>query len=283
MVSSLKFYLNILFVASIFLSCSPEEEWYKRELNSSQQMIWADRFFNGSGKYYQGTVPEQLLLAEAAQMDPENSKVLREQGVAWLKRGFGIQMHDHFEKAIKVDPVAWQGYRGYNYLYFYRDYERALADFNALDTLTSDTDYPQGQSVDYMRGLCYLGLNNYGKSIEYFTKYINEVTAEDGESWVDVYAFLYRGIVYAKLGDFKNARIDFEKGIKYYKDLADFYYHLAALDIVENNKSSAIKNVEIALDLYEKGYYHQRSYVTVQEQLHSNLINLLKDQINQTP
>jgi hypothetical protein len=68
--------------------------------------------------------------------------------------------------------VTWQGWRGYLKLFFYRDYESAIADFNATDTLTTGfTDYPQSMSVDYLRGLAYFQLGEEEKALDYYTKY----------------------------------------------------------------------------------------------------------------
>ncbi len=280
MVNLLKYCLKLLAISIILFSCGSEQDWYQRNLDSTEKTLWADRMFNGSGKYYQGSVPEQFLLMEARQLDPLNSKIVREQGVAWLKRGFGIEMQQFYQQAVAIDPHSWQGMRGYNYLYFYRDYERAIADFNATDTLTEGTDYPQGQSVDYMRGLCYLGLRQYDQAIDYFSKYIDEVTAEDGENWVDVYAFLYRGITYKEMGESRLAISDFKKGIKYYKNLADLYFHLAELEYEQGNMQEASTLIQKADEHYTNGYYHQRPYVTVQYQLHHEMIADLKNRIN---
>ena len=79
-----------------------------------------------------------------------------------------------FNKAVKVNPEVWVPYRGYYYLSFYRDYKKAIADFNASDTLTTYLDYPQGQSVNFWRSVAYLGLKDYAKALEFWNIHIQK-------------------------------------------------------------------------------------------------------------
>ena len=42
---------------------------------------------------------------------------------------------------------------------------KSIADFNASDSLTTYLDYPQGHSVDFWRGIAYLGANDYDNQL----------------------------------------------------------------------------------------------------------------------
>ena len=160
----------------------------------------ADQIINGKtlllSPHYQGSSKMMTLVEHAIALDPNNADARRELSIPYLKRGMPGQWKPLFDKAVALDPVNWQGWRGYLYLYFYRNYEKAIEDFDATDQLTPDfDDYPQGQSVNYMRGVAYMGLEDWDKAKLYFDTYINEQIATSGEDYADVTAFLYRGII----------------------------------------------------------------------------------------
>jgi hypothetical protein len=151
----------------------------------------------GCAFYYQGSPGCQAMLIESLRMDSSNADAWREYSIPYLKRGIGHEWIGPIDSAVKYDAFTWQGYRGYNKLYFYRDFDGAIADFNATDTLTPGfTDYPQGQSVDYMRGIAYLGKKEFKNAIAYLERYMEEVTNEQGVEWADAYAFLYLDCVF---------------------------------------------------------------------------------------
>ncbi len=267
----LTFFLRAGLVLNFFLilSCKTEE-WYKKEFSEEEKLKLSDQLLGGVGNYfYQGSVPEQFVLEQALKLNPENGAVWREVGTAYLKRGLAMEAIKNYSKAVEYDPVVWQGWRGYIYLYTYRDYERAIADFNATDTLTpNSTDYPQGQSVDYMRGLCYFGLNQDSTALKYLSKYIEEVTLELDESWVDVYAILYRGLTFERLGNMEAAIVDFNKAKKYYPTLSDSFYHLSRISYKNGDFQKAKEHIQVAKEFFKRGYFHQRPYIEVQEQIY---------------
>jgi len=56
--------------------------------------------------------------------------------------------------------------QGYLFIYFFRDYQNAIANFNASDSLTPNhIDSPQGHSVDCGIRHSYLGAKDYENSI----------------------------------------------------------------------------------------------------------------------
>jgi tetratricopeptide (TPR) repeat protein len=281
MVKSLTFFLELFVFCFLFSACQ-KREWYKEEFAVAEKKILAEQLLEGEGRYYQGSVPSQMILQEALQMNSENPDIWREVNAPFVKRGFAVENHNTFAKVVALAPELWQGWRGYLYLYFYRDYERAIADFNATDTLTPITDYPQGQSVDYMRGLAYYGLNENEKALHYFSLYVDEVTKRNGEEWVDVYAFLYRGLTYERLNRKGLAIIDFTTGNKYAGQMVDFPFHKARILIDEpnSNPGEIVKLFKVAKENFSKGYYHQRPYVEVHNQLYEEDIRELEKRIS---
>jgi len=229
--------------------------------------------------FYQGKPQHMNAFAYAIELDSTNASNWRELSVTYLKRGIPHEWKSYYEKAVLNDSVTWQPWRGYLYLWFYRDYEKAIEDFNASDTLTPDfIDAPQGKSVDYWRGVAYLGLKNYKKSIIYFNKNIQQETKNGSEEWVDHKAFLFRGISYYELQDYEQAILNFDKVIKYSKDrTADANYY-KALTLKKMNKDTLAKiSAKKALDDFNSGYANKRPYVEEMKQIYrEDITSLIK-------
>jgi len=170
-------YLLLLFIISIVsVSCQQPTALYKRAFTKVEKEKLVDQMTNNLiRKFGQGSVAEIMVLREALQMQPRNADLWREIGVPYGKRGMAMEFYENYGKAAKYDPLNWQGWRGYMYLYFYRDYERAIADFDSLDKLTPNfVDYPQSTSIHFMRAICYLQLGEYDKALSFWDAHIEE-------------------------------------------------------------------------------------------------------------
>jgi tetratricopeptide (TPR) repeat protein len=282
MARSQTYYLSLVLILSSIISGCEKKVWFKKNFSQEDKNKLAKQLAEGAGRYYQGSVPNMEILREGIAMDSTLPELWREMATPYLKRGIPYEAFRYYKKEIDLAPALWQGWRGYLYLYFYHDYHRAIADFNATDTLTQITDYPQGQSVDYMRGLCYYGLKEYKTALEFFTTYIDQVTKERGENWVDTYAFLYRGLTHEKLGQFERALKDFETGLKYDHRLSDFHFHKArvAFEHLPVDAASLQTSIDLALSHFREGYYHQRDYVEVHDQIYLEDIETLMSRIS---
>ena len=271
------YFLNGLMVL-MFVSCA-ERDWYKKELTDEIREQYAPQVREGRVYYYQGTVPEQFQLKEAMTLDSTDADLWREFGTARVKRGILDEMYYFYGEAVKRKPEKWAGFRGYLYLYFYRDYDRAIADFNLGDEANGQVDFSQGQNHDYMRGICYYGKKEYTTALNYLDKYINEVVASEGEGWVDVYAFLYRGLSLAQLGEFDEADKEFDRVLKYYPNLSDCFYHKARILAGAKKYPEALEMLSRAEEYFNMGYYHQRPYIEVLDQLYLQDIEKLRENI----
>lgn len=277
MVKSSIYFLSALIIA--FTSCE-QREWYKKELSEEVKKQYAPQVRGGRIYSYQGSVPEQFQLKEAMMLDSTDADLWREFGTARVKRGILDEMYYYYDEAVKRKPEKWAGFRGYLYLYFYRDYERAITDFNLGDEANGQVDYSQGQSHDYMRGICYYGMKDYITAIDFLDRYINKVVEEEGESWVDVYAVLYKGLALLQLERFDEAIIEFDRVLKYYPNLSDCFYHKARIYIARGQFDLALKELDTAEEYFKKGYFHQRPYVEVLEQVYFQDIEGLRREIS---
>ena len=207
----LKFYLSI-FAFLFFFSC--KEKTQKNEKGNNRES--AEQVYKSGENLLQGSPESMARIEEAIALDTTYAEAIRELSVAYLKRGMPHKWKPIFDKAVEKDAATWQPWRGYLHLWFYRDYKKAIADFDASDTLTDYIDHPQGHSVDFWRGIAYLGLNDYKNSIAYWYKHIQRETEESGEDWVELEAFLYRGIAYYESGNSEKALENFDKVIHYF-------------------------------------------------------------------
>ena len=279
MVKSSIYFLSILVLA---LTSCEQHEWYKKELSEEVKKQYSPQVRAGRVYSYQGSVPEQFQLKEAMKLDSTDADLWREFGTARVKRGILDEMYYYYNEAVKRKPEKWAGFRGYLYLYFYRDYERAIADFNLGDEANGQVDYSQGQSHDYMRGIAYYGMKDYTTAIDFLDRYINKVVEEEGESWVDVYAVLYKGLALLQLERFDEAIVEFDRVLKYYPNLSDCFYHKARIYVARGQFDLAMKELEKAEEYFQKGYYHQRPYVEVLEQIYLQDIQELRKEISTT-
>lgn len=270
-------FLNLVLPLLLLVSCS-QREWYKKEVADKEK--YATQLRSGGGYYYQGSVPAQFQLEEALKMDTSDGNTWRGMATARLKRGIADEAFYYYQEGVKRKPEKWMGFRGYCYLYFYRDYERAIADFNNYDQLMGQVEYSQGRNHDFMRGIAYYGLANYAEAFDQLDKYVETAISEQGEDWVDVYAFLYRGLAHAKFGRIDEAVADFDRVLKYYPKLSDAYFHKARMLVAKENFSDALELLELAKEYHQQGYYNQEPYVEVIEQIYQEDIEELKMKIS---
>ncbi len=280
MVRSLRYFLSLAGIFLLATACD-DSKHEESQLSPEESKKRSAQIFEEAMRHPQGSPECMTLIEKAIQTNTNNAEAWRELSVAYLKRGYPHLWKPLFDSAVKKDPIAWQGWRGSNRYYFYRDYEGAIADFNATDTLTPKfTDHPNGESVDYLRGLCYLGLKDYSNAKKYFGRCIAEVTERSGEDWVDVNVFFYQGITHHYLQQTDSALVYFDKGIKYYDNFSECYYHKARILLAMGQKEEAKRLVIKGKELFEKGYSLHHDYVEMAEQLYRSDFEELEHKIN---
>jgi len=264
----LKFCLSVILITSV-ASCDSKQEKVEK----------ATEF---GFRFYQGEPNHMNAFAYAIELDSTKAENWRELSVTYLKRGIPHEWKKHYDKAVAHDPETWQPWRGYLYLWFYRDYKNAIADFDASDTLTPNfIDTPQGHSVDYWRGIAYLGLKDYKNSIAYFDKHIKKETEESGEDWVEINAFLYRGIAYYESKNIEKALENFDTLLRLFNNTsADAKYYKALILKEQQKNDEALNYVESAINDYNLGYYNNRPYVETLRQIYPEDLESLRNSLN---
>lgn len=272
--------LLVLFCLVVY-ACQQQPKLYKKDFSTAEKAKLATQFFHGCGNYYQGSAPEQFILEEGITLDPNNVMVAREIGVPYLKRGFAAEFERYYKRTIDLDAKEWQGWRGYLYLYFYRDYERAIADFDATDTLTPNfVDYPQATSVHFMRAISYLKLKKYEEALTYLDKHLQEELRTTTEDYIDSKTFLYQGIAHYEQSDLGKATASFKRGTDAAPYNADLWYWTAKILLEKGDMENALLALEEGEKQYQKGYQNQRPYVEEFFQLYQSDFDELREKIN---
>ncbi|MCF6279788.1 MAG: tetratricopeptide repeat protein [Flavobacteriaceae bacterium] len=274
----MKYCLSFIVLVQFF-SCNKGID--ATSLNAEERRELAIKTYKDAIFFPQGSSRSLSGIDKATQIDPTYKQAVYELSVAYLKRGMPHKWKPQYDKAVLLDSVTRIPWRGYLYLWFYRDYKKAITDFDMSDVLTPNfTDRPQGQSVHYWRGIAYLGLNDTKSSIAYFDKYIVEETKEAGEDWVELTAFLYRGIAYYESGNHEKALENFEKLLKYSENLyADGKYYKALIYKKQGKSLEAKKLVNAAIEDFNNGYYNNRPYVETLREIYLEDLQNLKDQL----
>ena len=202
-------------------------------------------------------------LDEALAFAPDIAALHRERGIAPAKRGLKSVWPHGYDRAAELDPLNWQGYRGYLHLYFQRDYRRAIADFDALDALTpGHTDYPQSNSVHYMRGVAYMQLREYDTALDYFERWLTEETAHVEERYLGPQVWQYRAVCLDALGRGEEAEASLRRGLEVLDgESAELWYYLAERTAAAGEREAACSMLREALRQAEVGYTFSRPYV----------------------
>ena len=179
--------------------------------------------------------------------ESNNSEEYMEYSVHLNKAGDFEKGFKFLNKAVELEPETHLGYRGWIRLRKMRDFDKALADFERLDSLTPKfVDAPWGENIDFLRGECYFGKKDYQKAIESF----NLNVKNNKEGWVDIHTFVYLGLCEYELGNYEKAISEFQRALKQseftpesYFGIAKAYKKLGEIEKANENLLNAEKNI----------------------------------------
>ena len=273
-----RFYLSVCLV--FLLSCDQTltKETYQlmdanqRRKLSSDYVSLANRTTLGSPQYMQ-------LLEKALRINPKNEVAHMDLSMPYLYSGRYKEWNYHSSKVVKLNPKEWQGWRGYHKLFYFRDYGGALYDLDATDTLTlNKTDMAQNKSVDYLRGLCYLGLKNNEKALEYFNIYIDKENENNDGNRIDIMAYVYKAIIANDQQAYKKA-LELCAMVNPKKINADTYYQQSIAHFMLGNIQEASTTINKCKSAYKDDNYNKAFTYEPLNQLYLNTIEKLENDI----
>lgn len=185
------------------------------------------------------------------------------------------------ENAISLD-IKYKEYYGWVLLYYYRDYKRAYKILNDYDQLTPNFSDPVfGENVNYLKGLALLKMDRFQGAIDEFDIYINYVTNESGEKWVDVYAFVERGNAYLKKKMYQEAINNYDLAIANYANNTEAYFYKSIAYTKKDELDSALTSANKAYQLISKGYKHEDNYIEYFHEVYPAQVIRLMEEINE--
>jgi tetratricopeptide (TPR) repeat protein len=184
--------------------------------------------------------------------ESQDSDEYMEYSVHFNKSGDFKKGFKYLNKAVELEPEMHLGYRGWIRLRKMRDFDKALSDFERLDSLTPKfIDAPRGENIDFLRGECYFGKKEYKKAIELF----NLNVKNNKEDWVDIHTFVYLGLCEYKLGNYEKAISEFERALNQseyttesFFGISKAYYKLGNIEKAKENILEAEKNIHYKRD-----------------------------------
>ncbi len=179
---------------------------------------------------------------EAIELNQDNSEAWMERSVLINKAGDFGKGFEYLNKAVELEPEKHLGYRGWIRLRKMRDYDKALIDFDRLDSLTPNVvDAPWGEDIDFLRGECHYGNKDYQKAIKAF----NQSIINQEEDWADVHTFVYLGLCEFELGNYEKAISEFQRALKQSEYVPESFFGMAKayqkLGQIEKAKENILK------------------------------------------
>lgn len=181
-------------------------------------------YLENSPNYFQLTKEYHDIKDKALEICPEYAIVYKHKSTAYLKTGDFIGWKKLIDKAVELNPKENLDYRGWCRFQFFRDYEGAIKDIEALDKLVNhDIGFCQNghYHLNIAKALCYKMLGQESHAIQ-----IIEAQLTNDISSLGLYDYLHLGVLYLDQGNYSKAIENFKKQHQQ-NELTENYYYLA--------------------------------------------------------
>jgi tetratricopeptide (TPR) repeat protein len=196
--------------------------------------------------HYQFSREYQEALDRSLAIDSTFDYGYKAKSTAYLKSGDFITWKQLMDEAVRLNPKDNLDYRGWCRYQFFRDYQGAIDDIEALDAMV-DYDIGACQNGDYhlqiARALCYKALGNPDLAIE-----IIEGQLAEESYYIGLYDYLHLGVLYLERGEPERALALFELQEGQYNWAENAYYQSIAYSQLGDSvkaKSYMVKAYEL--------------------------------------
>ncbi|RXR30101.1 hypothetical protein EQG68_11765 [Flavobacterium piscinae] len=244
------FYLFVVFFVYQNIYAQPNCEVFK--YNGDTLKYEACKKAMGIKGQYQFSKEYQSILNESLKIDSTFDYAYWAKSIAYLKSGDFITWKKLIDKAVDLNPVEYLGYRGWCRYQFFRDYEGAINDIEALEKIKEgDIAYSQNGTyhLKIVKGLCYKAIGKKDKAIEIIE---NQLIINEKIDFVGQFDYLHLGVLYLETNQLERAIETFNKqSISY--ELAENQYYLALTYLQLKDNDKYISCLLEAKALYLKG------------------------------
>jgi tetratricopeptide (TPR) repeat protein len=195
------------FVSFSYSMAQPNCFIYQKDKNCYEACIEAERAL----QHPQGSKSSQQHLLNSIDLCPDFDYSYFEQSVPYAKRGLMHQWLGIINKAVELNPREYLGWRGWYHWLFMRNYEKAIADIDRLDSIMESDIGATGDGLYHLnivKALCYKGIGDYNKAIELIENCINSKDYYKGS-----YDNLHLGVLYLEVKEPTKALVEFEKQV----------------------------------------------------------------------
>lgn len=231
--------------------------------------------WEGSQRFYALATQNIAVLTDSL----KKAAWLQHRALGPLKHGYYDLAFTDYELAAKLDPKSC-GFIGWRYLFFLRDYARALDHLKTFDALTPNYDDPiDDYSVNYLKGRAYAGLGQYENAIAAYSIAISHRENRYGIEWVDYRYLVARAVSSLATSQTTNALSDLDKAIKNNAKSAMAHYHRGrALQqlgrVVEARDAFRDALFFVRSQSFERDYYYEQPDAAYEGQIEDALAQL---------
>ncbi len=189
----------IIFVQNISTAQNCNVFLYQKDTLQYEACLIAEDAY----QYYQYSREYQEILDKAIEKCPHFSFAYRNKSTAYLKSGDFITWKYLIDKAVEYDFRENIGYRGWCKFQFFRDYQGAIDDIEALEAVSKgNIGYSAGGQyhLKVAKALCYKQLGEIDKAISIMEQYMIDSTNQ-----ISVFDHLHLGVMYLETGTYDKA------------------------------------------------------------------------------
>ncbi|QNL51946.1 hypothetical protein H8S90_10410 [Olivibacter sp. SDN3] len=227
----------------------------------------------------QGSYLSQKLLDSSINLCPSYADAHHEISVPYLKRGDYSSWLKYLGRAVELEPEQYLGIQAWCKVKFLHDYRGALDDFLRLDSLNPVRKRIIADNDMYSwMALCAAGLGDMTGALAYIDSSINTAIRDNGEEWVGMFDFFYRGNIKMALEDYIGAISDFDKQLKLSSNLIDAYYYKGTAYLKLGKSKEAKESFNQAKLLHAAdGYHIEDPYVEMPWRVYTEEIESVLD------
>lgn len=183
---------------------------------------------------------------------PNVSEAYQEKGLPHIARRNLEKVFEYNDKAVALEPQRWTAYRGYLHCLLAKNYEKAIADFEAAEKLTPNS-FTMDHSFSFFIALSYMELGNYEKAETYFLKDIATQKRGEGKNDIHYNTLFYFGLMYYLQNEMDKAEGRLRECLQLYEQHPMANYYLATIMKITGNNQSRLY-FEKARQYMEEGY-----------------------------